>query len=97
MPDPALAALEKSFQLLSIEAVLFSALSALFGMFITTSNAKAADIGKGVYFVLFVIAVWSTYGHKSGTFQTRLRIITIVQYVLYRDLRVTGISSFAGS
>ena len=34
MSDSALVTLESSFQLLSIEAVLFSTLSALFGMFI---------------------------------------------------------------
>jgi hypothetical protein len=58
-------AADPSVQYLSIMAVVFSSLSALFG----------------VYLVLFILTVWSTY-RSNDRYQTRLRIITIVLFVI---------------
>lgn len=54
-----------AFHTLSIMAVVFSTLSALFG----------------IYIVLFVLALWSTYRSQQGVAQTRLRIVTIALFL----------------
>ncbi|GJE86381.1 hypothetical protein PsYK624_024610 [Phanerochaete sordida] len=59
-----LADVEAAFQLLSIEATLFATLSALFG----------------VYFVLFILAIWATY-RQSSKANARLRVTTIILFV----------------
>ncbi|KAI0089389.1 hypothetical protein BDY19DRAFT_942180 [Irpex rosettiformis] len=59
------AGLEASFHILSVTAVVFCSLSALFG----------------AYLVLFILAIWATYRRKDVPAQKRLRIVTIVLFL----------------
>ncbi|KAI0342526.1 hypothetical protein BDW22DRAFT_1429352 [Trametopsis cervina] len=61
MSSPTVAALEARFNSFSIIAVIFCSLSALFG----------------VYLVLFILAMWSTYRRSNGN-DVRLRVVTMV-------------------
>lgn len=74
------AGFEFSFHLLSIAAVIFCSLSALFGELSDTTARIRLIVAcfAGVYLVLFFLAIWSTY-KRQGVAQRRLRIVTIVQ------------------
>ncbi|KAI0791544.1 hypothetical protein BC629DRAFT_369049 [Irpex lacteus] len=62
---PTLAALEARFNSLSINSVVFQALSALFG----------------VYVVLFILAMWTTYTRQTAA-SKGLRIVTLSLFVV---------------
>lgn len=71
-----------SFQQLSIVGVLFSSLSALFGMFDLPSiiTVVLMTFILGAYFVSFCFAILGTFRYKSLAHR-RLRKITIAMYV----------------
>ena len=71
-----------------IVAVTFAALGTLYGMSVSHSSIVRLlplavfliTLFEGVYFVLFSLALYSTYV-KSGVSYKNLRLITVVLYV----------------
>lgn len=77
MADLSNAELRVAFEGLSIIGTVFASLSALFGVYRAADHICGVLMGVvGVYVVLFVLALWSTYMNKS-TALVRLRMITI--------------------
>ena len=87
-------AVDPTVQYLSIMACVFSALSALFGTSCDTGPYQGLTVLIGVYIVLFVLAIWSTF-RQQGKSQIQLRIVTIVLYVIHEFLcRLVLIGSY---
>lgn len=77
MADLSNAELRVAFEGLSIIGTVFASLSALFGAYRAIDHICGVLMSVlGVYVVLFVLALWSTYMNKS-TALVRLRMITI--------------------
>lgn len=69
-----------TLQNLEISAIVLASLCGLFGMsnsFVLVQHVLNYALLKGVYFVLFVLALWSTY-RKTTVASTRLRWVTII-------------------
>ncbi|GJE86385.1 hypothetical protein PsYK624_024650 [Phanerochaete sordida] len=65
MPNDTVAGLQEAFQLLSITSAVYASLNAL----------------CGVYLVLFVFTIWSTYRQAERAY-SKLRVITILLFVV---------------
>lgn len=79
------AALAVAWHQLEITGIIQSVLCALFGMrfvFLSAQDTVGSSVfvsfnSQGVYFVLFIIALWASYGLRS-TSSRRLRLVTII-------------------
>ena len=75
---------------LNISGIILSALCGLFGTHAVSVSSFRLDVlipdtlcSLGVYFVLFLLGLWSTFRHRTRA-SRRLRTITIVLYAVIK-------------